>query len=206
MPRRPPARQPAGSRGRLPDPGPADLVAPAHRRNLAPCVRAMYEPGKLAEVVTDARGDLRRRGDRRLHRLLPQPARRRGARGRAHRRRLRRLGQVGRLPGAGLVRRLPPWPPRPAQLRPPCRARRRRSTAAAWGYRRLDTWSVLAGAAARSWPASRAVPGLAGSARARWCRASSVLRRPRRRCTRRGSPRRCCRRRSIWAHSCGWDA
>ena len=103
------------------------------------------------EEASHARGDLRRRGDRRLHRLLPRPAAGRGDRRRAHRRRLRRLGQVGRLPGAGLVRWLrrsagspgaastctPSWPPS--------------STARRWGYRRLDTWSVLAGARRESW-------------------------------------------------------
>ena len=79
-------------------------------------------------------------------------------RGRAHRRRLRRLGQVGRLPGARLVRRH-----RPGRLA-------RRSFAlhaelaaeldgSRWGYRRLDTWSVLVGAergrAGRRWLAWR---------------------------------------------------
>ena len=141
----------------------------------------------------DARGDLRWRGDRRLHRLLPQPAAGRGGRGRAHRRRLRRLGQVGRFPGAGLVRRVPARAARPAQLRPACRACRqaRREQLELPPPRYLEragqraAWSSAA-------DVQRRRP--AGSARARWCRASSAHRRPRRRCTRRGSPRLCCRR------------
>ena len=64
-----------------------------------------------------------------------------------------------------------------------------------WGYRRLDTWSVLAGAGAVL-AAVVPCPGPPGSVSARWCRAGSAHRRPRPRCTRRGSPRRCCRRQS----------
>ena len=53
-----------------------------------------------------------------------------------------------------------------------------------WAYRRLDTWSVLAGA--RAGPADRRS---AGWAKVRWCRAGWALRKPRPRSTRLDSPR-----------------
>lgn len=72
-----------------------------------------------------ARGHLRRRRDRGGGGIFPEPARRRGHGGRAHRRRLRGLGQVGRLSGAGLVRRHGPGGAGAAELRAACRTRGR---------------------------------------------------------------------------------
>ena len=74
-----------------------------------------------------------------------------------------------------------------------------------WGYRQLDTWSVLAGA-------RRGVGGGRTESGPAWLEESALVqgklghRRPRPRCTRRGSPRRCSRRRSPWVHSCASGA
>src|SRR6267378_4167297 len=63
-------------------------------------------PCPYQSVGPDACVDLRRRGHRRLDRLFPQLSRRQGDRDRRHWPRLRRLGEVGRVSGARLVRRL----------------------------------------------------------------------------------------------------
>ena len=69
-----------------------------------------------------ARPDLRRRRHRRVDRLLPELPRGRDGCHRAHRRGLRGLGQVGRFPGARLVRRQPAPGAGAQKLRPARRA------------------------------------------------------------------------------------
>ena len=76
-------------------------------------------------VAGHASCDLRRGRDRRCHRLLPEPEAGRGRGRRAHRRRLRRVGEIGRVPRARLVRRLAARVARPQELRASCRARQR---------------------------------------------------------------------------------
>src|SRR6266536_5733765 len=73
---------------------------------------------------SDASPDLRRRRHRRLDRLFPELPRRSFHRGRAHRAGLRRVGQVGRFPGARLVRRNPARIPGKAKLCAACQAAR----------------------------------------------------------------------------------
>ena len=86
-------------------------------------------PRSSSHEAQHACPDLRRRRDRRLDRLLPELPRRRGDRHRADRHRLRRVRQVGRVPGARLVRRQSARGPGAAQLCAPRRACPRRSAA-----------------------------------------------------------------------------
>ena len=73
--------------------------APAERHEVGAVVGrerpALRRPLPLAGRLSHARADLRRRGDRRRDRVLPQPPRRRGGRHRARRNRQRRFGKSG---------------------------------------------------------------------------------------------------------------
>ena len=91
--------------------------------------------GATKRTESDACADLRRRRDWHVDRLFPQPSRGRGDRDREYRHRLRRVGQVGRVSGARLVRGLAVGAARPAKLRP---------TRASWRQRSATT-GVIAG-------------------------------------------------------------
>ena len=96
-------------------------------RHASECRR--QSPGVLSRrrrrVAGNASCDLRRGRDRRLHRVFPEPEAGRGRGRRAHRGRLRRIGEIRRVPRARLVRRLAAWATRPQELRASCRARQR---------------------------------------------------------------------------------
>src|SRR5215213_765055 len=109
-------------------------------------------------------GDLRRRRHRSLPRLFPRAARPEADRRRAGRGRLRRVGQVPRLPGARLVRRHPARASRSPQLR--ASREPRRGASRRLGYRRMTTYAGYGGSELR---------GAAGRHRLPWLSEGVIL-------------------------------